>query len=302
MARGKKIRAGTGLSIGQPSRRPLPFSFPAPPEAELTFEPDVLALLAALDRKGDRVDGQLALTELHSDGLDFISADQHVFPAGLRELAKPPQGLFIRGVSVLLSQLASELTMTPLHVVGQKKVVLPAIAIIGSRAASAEGTQAAREFAGELSKAGFAIVNGLARGIDAEAARGTLAADGVPIGISGCGIDRDYPAANSQLFKDVVRSGAVLSEYGPGVEPAPWQFLARNRLIAGLSQAVLVIEARDRSGALGTADTAAELGRPVFVWSGGNDASAIHAGSRALVAAGKARFVANAAELLALLP
>ncbi|MGH3010472.1 MAG: DNA-processing protein DprA, partial [Gaiellaceae bacterium] len=98
--------------------------------------------------------------------------------------------------------------------------------------------------------------------------RGALAAGGLTVAVLGCGIDRDYPRAHAELARRIVESGLVVSEYPPGVEPAPWQFPARNRIIAGLARATVVVEARERSGALITADFALELGRDVFAVPG----------------------------------
>ena len=98
--------------------------------------------------------------------------------------------------------------------------------------------------------AGLVVVSGLARGIDGEAHRGALEAGGVTVAVLGCGIDRDYPAAHAELARRIRRDGLVVSEYEQGVEPAPWRFPARNRVIAGLCAAAVVVEARERSGAL----------------------------------------------------
>src|SRR5204862_5986191 len=108
----------------------------------------------------------------------------------------------------------------------------------------------------------------LARGVDGEAHRGALEADGVTVGVLGCGIDRDYPAAHAELARRICERGLVVSEYEAGVEPAPWRFPARNRIIAGLCAATIVVEARERSGALITADFALEDGREVFAVPG----------------------------------
>ena len=108
----------------------------------------------------------------------------------------------------------------------------------------------------------------MARGIDGEAHRGALDAGGVTVAVLGCGIDRDYPAAHRELAGRIVESGLIVSEYEPGVEPAPWRFPARNRIIAGLCAATVVVEARERSGALITADFALEDGREVMVVPG----------------------------------
>ena len=111
-------------------------------------------------------------------------------------------------------------------------------------------------------------MSGLARGIDAEAHRGALEAGAPTVAVLGCGIDRDYPAAHAELARRVADAGLIVSEYAPGVEPAPWRFPARNRIVAGLCAATVVVEARERSGALITADLALEEGREVFAVPG----------------------------------
>jgi len=137
----------------------------------------------------------------------------------------------------------------------------------------------------ELAAAGLVVVSGLARGIDGEAHRGALESGGPTVGVLGCGIDRDYPAANASLSRRMEDGGLVVSEYEAGVEPAPWRFPARNRIIAGLCEAVVVVEARERSGALITADFALEEGREVFAVPG-EITSALSAGSNALLRLG----------------
>ena len=129
------------------------------------------------------------------------------------------------------------------------------------------------------------IVSGMARGVDSEAHRGALDVDGVTVAVLGCGIDRDYPAAHRDLASRIVERGLIVSEYEPGVEPAPWRFPARNRIIAGLCLATVVVEARERSGALITADFALEDGREVMVVPG-EITSAVSAGSNALLRLG----------------
>jgi DNA processing protein len=139
----------------------------------------------------------------------------------------------------------------------------------------------------ELAAAGALVVSGLARGIDGEAHRGALEVGGVTVGVLGCGIDRIYPAAHAQLAEGVAERGLVISEYEPGVEPAPWRFPARNRIIAGLCLATVIVEARERSGALITADFALEEGREVFVVPG-EITSARSAGTNRLLKFGAA--------------
>jgi DNA processing protein len=137
----------------------------------------------------------------------------------------------------------------------------------------------------ELAGAGLVVVSGLARGVDGEAHRGALEGGGATVAVLGCGVDRDYPAAHRRLAAEVAATGLVVSEYAPGVEPAPWRFPARNRIVAGLAAATVVIEAREGSGALLTADFALEEGREVFAVPG-EITSALSAGSNGLLRLG----------------
>ena len=134
---------------------------------------------------------------------------------------------------------------------------------------------------------GLVVVSGLARGVDGEAHRGALEAGGSTVAVLGCGIDRDYPRSHAELARRIAETGLIVSEYPPGVEPAPWRFPARNRIVAGLSRAVVVVEARERSGALITADFALEEGREVFAVPG-EITSALSAGTNALLRQGAA--------------
>jgi DNA processing protein len=170
------------------------------------------------------------------------------YPPLLAQLHDPPAALYVRGSTQILSRAA--------------------VAVVGARSCSGYGSQVARELARELAAAGVVVISGLARGIDGEAHRGALDAGGPTVAVLGCGIDRDYPRSHADLAERIRVSGAVVSEYPPGVEPAPWRFPARNRIIAGLCLATVVVEARERSGALITADFALELGREVFAVPG----------------------------------
>jgi DNA processing protein len=187
------------------------------------------------------------------------------FPPLLRELHDPPTTLYVRGA---VGALAA-----------------PGVAVVGARSCSAYGAQVARSVARDLAAAGVAVVSGLARGVDGEAHRGALESGGQTIAVLGCGIDRDYPRSHAELARRIASSGAVVSEYPAGVEPAPWRFPARNRIIAGLSLATVVVEARERSGALITADFALELGRDVFAVPG-EITSALSAGTNDLLRQG----------------
>ena len=171
------------------------------------------------------------------------------YPPLLAELHDPPTRLYLRG--------------GPVEILSR-----PAVAVVGARSCSAYGAQVARDLARALAAAGAVVVSGMARGIDGEAHRGALAAGGPTVAVLGCGIDCDYPRAHAVLASRIAEGGAVVSEYPPGVEPAPWRFPARNRIVAGLAAATVVVEARERSGALITADFALELGREVFAVPG----------------------------------
>jgi DNA processing protein len=137
----------------------------------------------------------------------------------------------------------------------------------------------------ELAATGLVVVSGLARGVDGEAHRGALEAGGATVGVLGCGVDRDYPASHRELAARIRKSSVIVSEYPPGVEPAPWRFPARNRIIAGLAGVTVVVEARARSGALITADLALEEGREVFAVPG-EITSALSAGTNDLLRLG----------------
>ena len=201
-------------------------------------------------------------------GLRWLARSAEEFPSLLRAIHDPPAGLFLRGVASpgLLSR--------------------PAVAIVGARGCSPYGSQVARSLGRELAAAGLVVVSGLARGIDAQAHRGALdAADGTTVAVLGCGVERDYPRSHAELARQIAERGLVVSEYPPGVEPAPWRFPARNRIIAGLAVATIVVEAREKSGALITADFALEDGREVFAVPG-EITSRLSAGTNALLRLG----------------
>ncbi len=201
------------------------------------------------------------------------------YPPLLAQLYDPPAELYVRGDVEILGEVA--------------------VAIVGARSCSPYGSQVARSLARELAGAGLVVVSGLARGIDGEAHRGTLEARGRTVAVLGCGIDRDYPRSHAELALRIREQGAVVSEYPPGVEPAPWRFPARNRIIAGLCAATVVVEARERSGALITADFALELGREVFAVPG-EITSALSAGTNDLLRQGAVPLLAAADVLAAL--
>jgi len=164
----------------------------------------------------------------------------------------------------------------------------PAVALVGARSCSSYGRSVARSLGRDLAAAGLVVVSGMARGVDGEAHRGALEGAGATVAVLGCGIDRDYPAAHAELARRICASGGlIVSEYESGVEPAPWRFPARNRIIAGLCRATVVVEARERSGALITADFALEEGREVLAVPG-EITSSLSSGANALLRLGAA--------------
>ncbi|HHQ14118.1 MAG TPA: DNA-protecting protein DprA, partial [Chromatiales bacterium] len=170
------------------------------------------------------------------------------YPPLLREIADPPVVLFVHGDTGCL--------------------LLPQLAIVGSRNATAGGIDNARQFAAHLGQSGFCITSGLALGIDTAAHDGALCAGAPTVAVCGTGPDRIYPPRNAELAERIVEHGALVTEYPPGVGVQAHQFPRRNRLISGLSVGVLVVEAGPRSGALITARLAAEQGREVFAIPG----------------------------------
>jgi DNA processing protein len=163
----------------------------------------------------------------------------------------------------------------------------PSLAVVGSRANTTYGTEVTADIASAATAAGVTVVSGGAYGIDAVAHRVTIGLGGVTLAVLAGGIDQLYPAGNIELLRSVSTNGALLAESPPGMRPTRWRFLARNRLIAALTSATVVVEAGARSGALNTANHAAQLGRPVFAVPG-PISSATSVGCHRLVASGRA--------------
>lgn len=144
----------------------------------------------------------------------------------------------------------------------------PAIAIVGARNCSSYGKNMAYEYARILTQRGIQVISGLARGVDAAAHAGALAAGGKTYGVMGCGVDFCYPTSSRKLYHVMQQQGGILSEFAPGTPPLSYHFPLRNRIISGLSGAILVVEAKEKSGSLITADAALEQGRTVFALPG----------------------------------
>ena len=249
-------------------------AFAAETGSHLVAEPRS-ARFARFERK---FDAAAYLVAIEAQGIRWAGRSERAFPRGLGAIFDPPVGLFLRGDAdaALLEQ--------------------PAVAVVGARSCSPYGASVARMLGRELAARGLVVVSGLARGVDGEAHRGALEAEGSTVAVLGCGVDRVYPAAHAELARRVAERGLIVSEYAPGVEPAPWRFPARNRIIAGLAAATVVVEARERSGALITADLALEEGREVFAVPG-EITSALSTGTNALLRTG-ATALTSAADVL----
>ena len=181
-----------------------------------------------------------------------LTARSSEWPGQLEHLGRStPAELYVRGERSLTELACS-----------------PSVAIVGARRCSRASLAFTRMLTAQLAARGVAVISGLALGIDAAAHDGALAASGRTVAVLGCGIDRLYPRTNDDLAHRIIETGAVISEWGPGVDPAPWRFPVRNRIVAALADATIVVEASRRSGALITADHALALGRDVFAVPG----------------------------------
>jgi len=177
-----------------------------------------------------------------------LPQDDPAFPRELLLVEQPPEVLYAQGDLSLLAR--------------------PRVAIIGSRRPSPYGIRAAYEAAKALAGQGMTVISGMAIGLDARAHRGALDAGGGTVAVLGCGVDVDYPPGNRSLLAETRARGLVLSEYPPGTPMRPWQFPARNRLIAGLAQCLLVVEGRIKGGTSNTAKWAVDLGIQVLAIPG----------------------------------
>jgi DNA processing protein len=209
----------------------------------------------------------------------LLGRQDEEYPAALREIPDAPAVLFARG-----ARLSGR----------------PAVAVVGARRASRAGLEAARVIAGDLARAGVAVVSGFARGVDAAAHRAAVDAGGETVAVFGCGIDVCYPSEQERLLADLLKKGTVLSEFAMEERPMPYYFPIRNRIIAGLVRIVCVVEAAMKSGSLITARCAADYGRDVAAVPG-SVVSKVAEGSNALLKDG-AILVRDAADLIAELP
>jgi DNA processing protein len=220
---------------------------------------------------GNNPAGEVPKTTDMTQAMSFVTALDPQFPARLRGLAKVPAGLWFRG------RLPSSTER--------------GVAMVGSRAASVAGCKRTAEIATVMAQAGHFVVSGGALGIDAAAHRGALDAGGATFAVLGCGIDVTYPERHEKLFGRIAVDGGLLSEYPPGAQPRRGTFPVRNRIVAALAEAVVVVEARLLSGALITARLAAKAGQVLIAVPGS-------AGTDHLLASGLAVAAENGDQVL----
>ncbi|GAV23454.1 DNA-processing protein DprA [Carboxydothermus pertinax] len=239
---------------------------------ELGFSPGEIKNLS---RKITEFDAEKVKKYCRDLGIKIITFEDEEYPQNLLHLYDPPVVLFCLGDTRLLKETA--------------------VGIVGARRATSYGVKVARTFAEDLARSGITVVSGMARGIDGEAHRGALKV-GTTIAVLGSGIDVPYPRENEKLYQEILQKGLIISEFLPGTLPLPFLFPVRNRLIAALSQGIVVVEAALKSGSLITAKIALELGREVFAVPG-MITSPQSAGSNLLIKDG-ARIVLGVADIL----
>lgn len=186
---------------------------------------------------------------LKDNNIKVVTIDSPEYPDSLKNLCDPPCVLYIKGKFIDLNRYAS-------------------ISIVGSRRPTQYGAYSAEYIAREVAKEGYIIISGLADGIDSFAHTGALMAEMPTVAVLGCGIDKVYPASNTNLAAKITKDGMLISEYPPGTPPAKHRFPERNRIIAALSLATAVIEANENSGSLITSKLALELGKDIFALPG----------------------------------
>ena len=214
----------------------------------------------------DLSEARLIVSRCNSRGIGVLTFDDPNYPDRLRRIPDAPLVLYFKGILPRWN-------------------ALPVIGIVGTRSASAYGERTARQFGSQIAACGALVVSGGANGIDTAAMEGAVAAGEPAVGVMACGVDITYPRNNAQFFRKVQENGCLISEYPPQTKAAPWQFLERNRIISGMSNGLLVVEAPEKSGALNTARHAMEQGRDVFAVPGNVDSPSC-AGSNALLEEG----------------
>ena len=223
------------------------------------------ATAAALQDK-DLSQARKIMAECEQIGIGIISFGDAQYPSRLKYIADPPMVLYYKGKLPDFEETAT-------------------VGVVGTRKASLYGLQVAKRLGFQIGTCGGMVVSGMAEGIDGYATQGALLAGGKVLGVLGSGVDVVYPAKNKALFAEMERFGCLISEYPPGTPPYKWNFPQRNRIISGMSNGVLIVEAPEKSGALITARAALEQGRDVFVVPGNIDVATCM-GSNALLREG----------------
>ncbi len=199
-------------------------------------------------------------------GARILTYDDKSYPEALRNISSPPYVLYVKGQNINLNDEFC-------------------IGVVGTRNSTSYGGNITSRFCSQMAQKGIAIVSGMARGIDSVAAYSALKAHGLTIAVLGCGIDIVYPISNKELYKSIEKHGMIISEYPPGMHPAVWTFPRRNRIIAGLSRGVVVIEGSKKSGSMITARFAEEFSRDLFAVPRSIDGSGLD-GTNALIKEG----------------
>ena len=233
------------------------------------FGPGQIAdIIACHDR-----DPQAQWDALERDGIRFCTLEEGEYPKKLRKIKDAPYGLY------LIGDLPDPARYT--------------VAVVGARECTPYGAAVSKKIGRQLAESGVTVVSGMARGVDGCAHRGALETDGKTIAVLGCGIDQAYPPGNKDLYHAIPSHGGILSEYPPGVPALPTNFPLRNRIISGLSDCVIVVEARRRSGSLITAELAMQQGKDVYAVPGPVD-SALSLGCHHLIHQGAGIFCSTA--------
>lgn len=228
--------------------------------------PQVTPAQAEILSNKDLTDAEVMYRVCNRKGIVILPFDDPAYPARLRSIPNPPLILYYRG---LLPDFSAR----------------PAIGVVGTRKSTSYGNTMAQALSCQIAQCGGIVVSGGAKGVDAKALAGALEAEGPAVAVLGSGVDVEYPVENRPLFAKLMQTGCLISEYPPGTKPNAWQFPERNRIISGMSNGTLVIEAPKVSGALITAEEAMKQGRDVFVVPGNIDMETC-AGSNNLLRAG----------------
>ncbi len=234
-----------GLSLGQKQALLEHFSDP-----EEIYHTQNLPIDAELDK--DLTQAQAVFQMCRRKDVGILPYGDKGYPSRLRNISNPPLVLYYQGILPDFEQQ-------------------PAIGVVGTRKATPYGGNTAKRISAQIAACGGLVISGGAAGIDTRALEGALEEDAPAVAVLGCGVDVDYPRENRRLFMKIRQTGCIFSEYPPGTGPKPWYFPERNRIISGMANGVLVVEAPEKSGALITARDAMEQGRDVYAVPGNID-------------------------------